>query len=81
MKRFEYICLHNTDNGFEIDSFTLFAEIISRSEETVTYIRYMRFGNLRFEEPVTVPVTTFNKYYRYMTNEMYDECIKKENYL
>lgn len=81
MKRFEYICLHNTDKGFKIDDFTLFAEVISRTDRTVTYLRYMKFGKLKYKEPITISIEAFNHFYSLMTNEQYTECLNKEKLL
>ncbi len=54
MKRFEYIGCHYTDNKPEISEFTLFANIVSRTDTTVTFNRYMKFGTLPWGKPVTI---------------------------
>lgn len=78
MKRFEYIGLHNTDNGYMIDDFTLYAEIVSKTEDTITYNRYQKFGKIESKKGITIPIEEFNRYYSPMTDEQYNECLKKE---
>ena len=77
--RFEYIAYHTTDAGYKIDDFSLFANIIVRTEDTVTYERYMKFGKLKCcTNPVTISVEDFNKYYEPITDEIYQKCIKAQ---
>ena len=76
MQRFEYIAYHNTDEGKKIDDFTLFANIINRTNETVTYERFMKFGDLACGK-VTIPISEFEKYYTPLTDEIYEECVKR----
>lgn len=69
MKRFEYVCLHCTENGYVIDEFALFANIVSRTNETVTFERYRIFGKTK-DKPVTIPIADFEKFYTPMTDEL-----------
>lgn len=81
MPRFEYICYHCTDEGYKIDTFALFANVISKTENSVTYNRYLKFGNLKSEKPVTVSTAEFEKYYVPLTDEIYQQCIEaQKNY-
>lgn len=81
MPRFEYICYHNTDKGYVIDGFTLYANIISKTDEVVTYQRYLDFGKIKSDRATTVSIKDFEKYYQPITDEIYEQCVdalKKE---
>ena len=80
MKRFDYVCQHFTENGYVIDEFALFAKIVSRTDKTVTFERYMKFGKLKCRVPVTVPVSDFERYYTPMTDELYKKALKGEKH-
>lgn len=80
MKRFDYVCQHSTENGYVIDEFALFANIVSRTDKTVTFERYMKFGKLKCRVPVTVPVSDFERYYTPMTDELYKKALKGEKH-
>lgn len=78
MPRFEFIGFHNTDKGFVIDGFALFANVIAQTKDTVTYERYMDFGKIKSKKPVTVSVTDFKKYYVPLTDEIYNRCLEAQ---
>ena len=80
MKRFEYVCKHCIEKGYVIDEFALFANIVSRTDETVTFERYMKFGKLKCRVPVTVPIADFEKFYIPMTDELYQEALEGERH-
>ena len=77
MKRFEYVCKHCTENGYVIDEFALFANIVSRTDKTVTFERYGIFEKIK-NKPVTVPITDFEKFYIPLTDELYQEALEGE---
>ena len=77
MERIDYVCQHFTENGYVIDEFALFANIVSRTDETVTFERYRIFGKIK-DKPVTVPIADFEKFYIPMTDELYQEALKGE---
>lgn len=78
MERFEFVGKHCTDNGFVIDSFALFANVVSETEDTVTYTRYGNFGRIKPHKLVTVSRKEFERYYQSMTDALYAECLKGE---
>lgn len=83
MRMFDGICFHKTDKGNVIDKFTLFAEIISRTDKEVTFERYQNFGKEKWKKPVTLPIYEFEKYYVAMTDEIFKiikdvELLQKE---
>ena len=59
MKVFDYVCPH----GNLIDEYALFANIISKTDKTITYERYMNFGKIKCPNPITISIEDFNKYY------------------
>lgn len=77
MKRFEYVCKHCIENGYVIDEFALFANIVSRTDETVTFERYSIFGKIK-DKHVTVSIADFEKFYIPVTDELYQEALKGE---
>lgn len=79
MKRFEYVCKHCTEKGYVIDEFALFANIVSRTEKTITFERYGIFGKIK-NKPVTVPIADFEKFYIPMTDELYQEALEEEKH-
>lgn len=68
--------LKHTDTGM-VEEFALFANIVSRTNETVTFERYSIFGK-RKDKPVTVSIADFEKFYIPMTDELYKEALKGE---
>ena len=79
MQRFDFICYHNTDDGYKIDDFSLFAKVLSRTDETVTFQRYLKFGTLEHLKPVTVSVEAFSRYYQPITNELHQKILEIEH--
>ncbi len=77
MQRFEYVCYHNTDDGLQIDEFSLFANVVSKTDETVTYDRYMAFGRIQSQKSVTISCEEFAKYYQPLTDEIYQRCLEQ----
>ncbi len=73
---YEYICFHNTDYGFKIDEFTLFAIVISKTDKMITYKRFMDFGRIESPCAVHIPAEEFKKYYDPITDEIRRKCIK-----
>lgn len=78
MQRFDYICYHNENGKYVIDEFTLFATVIHENKETISYTRYQKFGNLKWNNIVTVHIDDFKKYYMPLSDEMYKECCECE---
>lgn len=76
MKRFDYVCKHCIENGYVIDEFALFANIVSRTDETVTFERY----SILKDKPVTVPIADFEKFYIPVTDELYQEALEGEKH-
>ncbi len=81
MQRFEFICFHRTNNGLEIDDFTLFANVLARTEDTVTYQRYQKFGKLQWKKPVTTTAEKFTRYYQPLTDDLFIKCCEMEKLL
>lgn len=59
MKVFDYVCPHNN----LIDEYAIFANVISKTDKTITFERYMNFGKIKYPNPITVSIEDFNKYY------------------
>ncbi len=76
MPRFDYICYHNTEEGYKIDDFTLFAEVVERTDETVSYKRFLCFGRVKSDGIITIPIEKFEHFYVPITDEIFQECIK-----
>lgn len=74
MEKFEYIGISKDGT---INEFTLFANVVSRTNDTVTYYRCMKFGKVPCfnRKPVTVTIETFEYYYQPLTEEMYEKCL------
>lgn len=73
MPRFQYIGMAKDGT---INGFTLYADVISRTKTTVTYRRYMDFGKIVTEKPVTVSVKDFKYYYKRLSRRTYRKCLK-----
>lgn len=78
MKNFKYICACHPDEGIKVNDFSLFADIINETENTVTYRRYMKFGQLDCGT-LTVTKEEFFYFYEPMTDKIVKLCLKKLN--
>ena len=72
----DYIALHNTENGFCIDEFSLFASVISVDSHTITFLRFSKFGELKWPNPVTLSLDDFFSFYipLWMVVLLYARC-------
>lgn len=82
MKEFDYACPH----GNLIDEYALFANIVSKTDKTITFGRYMNFGKIKCPNPITVPIEDFNKYYvkykdlwKYIRKTRYNKTMEIKN--
>ncbi len=73
--RFEYIGISKTG---EINSFTLFANVISIESDKVTFSRYLNFGKIKSASSVTISKRDFMYYYQPLTEELYDKVVLSE---
>lgn len=69
MSKFDYVCLHDNGKSFVLDEFAILAEIISQTDTHITYKKYTKFGELKWQ-PVTVPLDDFYFFYIPLTDEM-----------